>query len=394
MPALRITLLAVAVLGVFFRPRQVPLWAVPAAAAALAVVAGAISFGDAIDALDPLVEPLAFLLAAVPLALLLDRLGFFTAVAHRIDASAHLHLWMWVFAAAVTTLFNLDASVVLLTPLYVRIARRHGFDPVAAAFPPVLLASLASSALPVSNLTNLLAAERFDLGVADFAGRLGPASLAAVVVGYLAYRRTFSLEVVRDAVVEPVDGDALRRGIPIVVFVLVGFTVGDALGIPPWSVALVADVVLVAMTRSVPWRQVPVSAAVLAAALGVLAAAAAPHLGLDHVLGGSGVSGDLRAFGASIVGANMVNNLPALLVAMPALGDEAGSRLWAVLAGVNMGPVLVVTGSLAGLLWLDTARRLGVEVDARRYTSVGLRVGTPAVAAATLALILTRALAS
>jgi arsenical pump membrane protein len=96
----------------------------------------------------------------------------------------------------------------------------------------------------------------------------------------------------------------------------------------------------------------------------------------------------------AIVGANAVNNLPALLVALPALGAQPLPRIWALLAGVNMGPIFVVTGSLAGLLWMDTARRLGVHVEARRYTLVGLRVGLPAIAAATLVLLGTNALAS
>jgi arsenical pump membrane protein len=379
---------------VLARPRRVPVWAVPAAAVAAGLVAGAISVDDSLDAVHPLLEPLAFLLAAVPLALLLDRTGFFTAVAEHIGHRRHLHLWMWLFAAAVTAVFNLDAAVVLLTPLYVRIARRHGLDPIAAAFPPVLLASLASSVLPVSNLTNLLVAERNHLHFGDFVSGLGPASVAAIVVGYLAYRRLFSLHPVAPGEAAPVDDGAIARGAPVVAFVLLGFTLGDLVGIAPWTIALLADLALVAMTRTVPWRDLPVSAAALAASLGVLAASAAPHLGLDNLLDGSGAGGDVRVLALAVFGANAVNNLPAVLVGLPALGPDPGTRVWALLAGVNMGPVLLVTGSLAGLLWLDTARRLDVDVDARRYTSVGVRVGGPAILAAAAALVLTRGLAS
>jgi arsenical pump membrane protein len=393
-PTLRIVLLVVGVVGVLVRPARTPVWAVPAAAVALGLVLGATSVDDTLDSLHPLVEPLAFLLAAVPLALLLDRTGFFAAVAGHIGHRRHLHLWLWLFAAAVTAVFNLDAAVVLLTPLYVRIARRHGIDPIAAAFPPVLLASLASSLLPVSNLTNLLAAERTELDARDFLTGLGPASAAAIVVGYFAYRRVFSLHPVSPGAADMVDDRALLRGAPIVAFVLVGFTLGDLVGVAPWTVALVADLALIAMTRTVPWRDLPVSAAALAAALGVLAASAAPHLRLDRVLEGSGAGGDVRVLALAVLGANAVNNLPAVLVGLPALGSDPGTRVWALLAGVNMGPVLLVTGSLAGLLWLDTARRLDVDVDARRYTSVGVRVGGPALLAATGALLLTRGLAS
>ena len=87
-----------------------------------------------------------------------------------------------------TVLFNLDAAVVLLTPLYVRIAARHGDDPVALAFIPALMASLASTVLPVSNLTNLVVVEHIDLGAGDFLRHAAPAAIAAVVVGWFAYR--------------------------------------------------------------------------------------------------------------------------------------------------------------------------------------------------------------
>ena len=79
----------------------------------------------------------------------------------------HLRLGLWVLAAAVTVLINLDAAVVLLTPLYVRIAERHGEDPLALAFVPALMASLASTVLPVSKLTNLVVAGKLDVGSAD-----------------------------------------------------------------------------------------------------------------------------------------------------------------------------------------------------------------------------------
>jgi arsenical pump membrane protein len=393
-PALRLVLLGLAVVGVLLRPKRLPVATIPVALVLVALATTATTPSAARHALHQLYAPLAFLLLAVPLAVMLDRLGFFNAVAARIDHTRHLHLGLWLFAAAVTTLFNLDASVVLLTPLYVRIARRHGLDPVTLAFPPVLLAMLGSGALPVSNLTNLLAAERFDVGAVDFLTRLGPASIAAILVGYAAYRHALPNQPATSPTAEPVDERALVRGIPVVVFVLLGFTLGDAFGVPAWAVALVADVALIGMVRAWPWRTVPVDAALLAAALGVLAAAAAPHLGLHHLLAESGsrAATDVKVFAIAAAGANLVNNLPALLVAMPALGPAPGHRLWALLLGVNLGPILVISGSLAGLLWLDMARRLGVAVDARTFSRIGIRVGLPAMAAALAVLLLTNAL--
>ena len=49
-----------------------------------------------------------------------------------------------------------------------------------------------------------------------------------------------------------------------------------------------------------------------------------------------------------------------------------------MLFGLNAGPTLVITGSLAGLLWQASARASGVHVTAREYSRVGVIVGVPA----------------
>jgi len=56
--------------------------------------------------------------------------------------------------------------------------------------------------------------------------------------------------------------------------------------------------------------------------------------------------------------------------------------VWPLLIGSNIGPVLVISGALSGLLWRDTAGALGVRVSGRRYSAIGLRVGLPALIAA------------
>ncbi len=332
-------------------------------------------------ALDALAAPLGFLLVAVPLAVVLDEVGFFSSVAALVDGGRHLRLGLWVLAAAVTVLFNLDAAVVLLTPLYIRIADRRGEDPLALAFIPALLASLASTVLPVSNLTNLIVAERLDLGAGDFLVHAAPSAVAAVVVGWFAYSRCFPAPVAADPTPERVDPRALRIGIPVVVWLLVGFTLGERLGVPAWAVAAVALGALVAVTRSLPVTTVPVGPAVLALALGTLAVAAAPDLHLDTLFEVHGRAGEAAVFGAAAVGANVMNNLPATVVSLPSLAMQP-HRAWALLLGVNLGPLLWVTGALSTLLWQSTLTRLGHPVTARRYASVGWRVGVPALVVA------------
>src|SRR4029079_7834130 len=186
------------------------------------------------DQLAELAPALAFLLAAVPLATLLDRLGFFRSAAARLTGQRGTSvLALWVLAAATTVVLNLDTTIVLLTPLYVRIARRADADPVALALVPLLLASLASSVLPVSNLTNLVVAERVDLTTAGLVTHLGLPSLVAVVVGWWGYARRHPTRLGRPAVRDLVDRRALRVGGAVVVAVLVGFVLRPLVGSAP-----------------------------------------------------------------------------------------------------------------------------------------------------------------
>jgi arsenical pump membrane protein len=145
-------------------------------------------------------------------------------------------------------------------------------------------------------------------------------------------------------------------------------------------------VVLALVARSAPVRSVPLGAALVAASLAVLAASVAAHVDLSSLLGdGEGPLGIARITGAGALLANGSNNLPAFLVGRPAL-PPGDAPTWAWLLGVNIGPTLLVTASLSGLLWRETMRREGVPVRVVEYLRVGARVGLPALVAATAVL--------
>jgi arsenical pump membrane protein len=428
-----LALLAVGVVGALGFPPVFPNWCLPSVAAVAALVAGVIGPGGAGDAVRPLLQPIAFLVAAVPLAVLLDQLGFFTGLAARVTRGGGGAGHLWVMAALVTTVLNLDASVVLLTPLYVRVARERGWDVLGLAVQPVLLACLASCALPVSNLTNLIVVAWDGASTGQFLAYLALPSLVATVVGWLFYKRAVGARVAvpagppaatePPASVERVAGPAgapdateppgsvdqvavpagppaatepsarpdpggFRSGVVVVGALLVGFTCGPLVGLQPWAVAVIADGVLVGLVAartgrwSLPWRHLPAGTAVVVLGLGVLAAGAGRYLPLASLLRGSGPADLARDMGLAAAGANVVNNLPALLVALPHLGHHPTPATWAVLLGVNTGPVILVSGSLASLLWMATLHRLGVKARPADFARFGATVGLPATACA------------
>ena len=172
-------------------------------------------------------------------------------------------------------------------------------------------------------------------------------------------------------------------GVPIICALTIGFTLGDSLGIPAWAVATVADVVLMALLRRVPWKALPLSTAAMVLAIGVLSVAATPHLHVEQLLRGSGAIAQLKVVLVCALMAALINNLPAALIVFAAV---APPLRWAALLGVNLGPLLTLHGSLAGLLWQDSLGRLGVTVTTQRYQAVAWRVGLPAAVAAALTL--------
>ncbi len=387
---LSVVLLVAGVAGALARPSGLPAWAVPVAAAAVAV-AGPVSITEARSSVGPLVEPVAFLLFAVPLAAQLDRLGFFDAAAARVRGR-HAPVGLWALAALTVAVLNLDAAVVLLTPLYIRIARSWDVDPVPYAFVPALLACLASSALPVSNLTNLVVVERLEVGAGSFLSELGGPTVAACTVGYLLWRRALRPALpAAGGVPARGHGKALLGGAAVIALLVVGFVPGRALGLEAWMVAGAVNVLLLLCdrrTRPWPWSSVPWGTAVLVSTLAVLAGGAAPALPVEDLLGSGGGIAVARSAAVGAVTANAVNNLPALLLALDALNaTRVSPAIWALLLGVNAGPVVLVTGSLSGVLWLDATRREGVDVGPGNYARVGIAVGVPSFAAAVAVLL-------
>jgi arsenical pump membrane protein len=105
---------------------------------------------------------------------------------------------------------------------------------------------------------------------------------------------------------------------------------------------------------------------------------------------GSSLPALLAITGVAAVLANVVNNLPAVLVLLPVvtgLGPLAGAGpVLAVLIGVNIGPNLTYAGSLATLLWRRLLAERDHETDLGEFTRLGLLTVPVALVIATAAL--------
>jgi arsenical pump membrane protein len=106
----------------------------------------------------------------------------------------------------------------------------------------------------------------------------------------------------------------------------------------------------------------------------------------DVLPDGAGLPALLATTALAAVLANLLNNLPALLVLLPAATAAGTPTVLAVLIGVNAGPNLTYAGSLATLLWRRVLRARDAEPSHRDFHLLGALTVPPVLIGATIAL--------
>jgi arsenical pump membrane protein len=399
--ALALVALAAALVAAVARDRLAPEALVALGGAAVLLAAGVLGPAAAWDEAKALGPTLALLAALLVLGDGCERAGLFDALAVRIAAAARgsgrrLLTLVVVAAALVTAVLGLDATVVLLTPAVLVAAGRARLPARPSAYACTHLANSASLLLPVSNLTNLLAFRAAHVSFVRFAGLMALPWLVAIAIERLALGRFFRAEATAVAARADAGGAPPLPRPPLVVLAatLAGFALSGPLGIDPaWPAAAGALALALCAPRArfaqvAGALDVPLLAFVLG--LGVIVRGVTAH-GIGDALGGLVPDGDalgalLAAAGIAAVLANVLNNLPALLVLLPAAASAGPSVVLAVLIGVNAGPNLTYTGSLATLLWRRVLHERDAAPDLGAFTRLGLLTVPPILVSATVAL--------
>jgi arsenical pump membrane protein len=356
-----------------------------------------------LDVADRVWPVLLFLALIQVVADLCDDAGLFDVSAHvaaRMAGGSRLRLFLLftLLATVCTWVLSIDTTAVLLAPIGLALAAELGLAALPFAFASVWLANSASLLLPVSNLTNLLAQSHLGAGGAEFVRATWRPQLAVLVVVLvvLLVRHRVALRGGYDVPRTLPTFDPALLWLSLVVVVAIGPAI--VLGVPAWVVALVGAVALVLgfvvrrpeavrpgrLVRLVPWSVIAF-AVVLFAVVEVVVEEGSSLL--DAFFGTGDSLGSLfQLAGSTGVLANVVNNLPAYLVVEPF--THSADRLVTALVAVNVGPMLLVWGSLANLLWLRACRARGLEISAVRFGLEGLLVVPLAVAAGVLAVSL------
>ncbi len=402
---------AVSIAGVLLRPRGSPEWLWALGGAAALVAFGLLPAREALAAAGRGGDVYCFLAGMMVLAELARREGVFDWVAgHAVHAArgSRMRLFVLVYLAgvAVTVVLSNDATAVVLTPAVAAAVRRAQAAPLPYLFSCAFIANAASFVLPISNPANLVVFANHLPHLAAWLGSFALPSLTSIVATFAALALMSSSDltgkleqVPAPAGLTPTGGITLG-GIGATAFALI---VASGFGAPLGAVTLVcaALVFAVVAVSDRPLLRNPAAGVswgvlVLVAGLFVLVAgvektgalAAALHA-VDVVanwppwLGGAGV-----ALAAALL-SNVTNNLPAGLIAGNAVAHLGGGAALtgATAIGIDLGPNLSVTGSLATLLWLAALRRESIEVNAATFLRAGVVVMPPALIAALASLV-------
>ena len=404
---------ALATLGVIVRPFSWPeaIWAV--LGAALLVVLGLLPWQVALDGVAKGTDVYLFLVGMMLLAEIARKEGLFDwlaglAVRAAKGSPTRLFLLIYIVGTVVTVFLSNDACAVVLTPAVYAAAKAADAEPLPYLFICAFIANAASFVLPISNPANLVVFATDMPPLGQWLATFALPSVLAIVATYAVLRLTQNARLKGQTIKTDVEtvslglgGKVAGLGIIATAGALIGASAaGIELGLPTFVAGLATTLLVVALNRGglvevvkdVSWAVLPLVAGlfVLVEALektGILTLLADTLKGYAQgdPTATAWAGGALVAFGT-----NFVNNLPAGLLAGAAVqaADVSHKVAGAILIGVDLGPNLSVTGSLATILWLTAIRREGEDVSAWQFLKLGLLVMPPALVLALGALLL------
>ena len=335
-------------------------------------------------------SPFVLVTGLLLIGLIADADGLFAAAGHRLARTAPNGVVLFVGAVAVvgavTAALNLDTSVAFLTPVLVYTARSRGEGEAPLLYGCLLLSNAGSLFLPGSNLTNLIVVGHLHLNGGQFLAHTWAAALAGLVVtaAVVAVAEHRALRVrVEDPT--PADRPALGLGLVAVVAAAVLVVVLHNPAIPVAALGVTGVGVRLATRAEQPRRVVAVlGIPVLVGLFGVAVALGT----LGRVWSGPAtLMSHLDLWGTGLVAAVssvLLNNLPAASL----FAARVPAHPLAMLVGLNLGPNLFVTGSLAWFLWLRAARTAGARPSIAKASRIGVFAVPLSMAAALGALVL------
>jgi arsenical pump membrane protein len=401
---------AVATLGVIVRPWNWPEFVWAMAGAAMLVLCNLLSWQVAVAAVGRGIDVYLFLIGMMLLSEVARREGLFDwlatqAVTRARGSAKRLFLIIYVVGTLVTVFLSNDATAVVMTPAVYAATRAAQVEPLPYLFICAFIANAASFVLPIGNPANLVVFGEQMPALPEWLRYFAGPSLVAILATYIVLRLTQRAAL--DAKVAATEGASpltfggklAAIGIALTGVALLSASAFDRpLGLTAFcaGASLTAVVLVIArqsplpILKDVSWSMLPLVAGLFVLVAGLNQTGVLSEL-VRSLRDAAVASPQATSWVAGIVvavGSNLVNNLPMGLIAATAshAARVPAHVAGAILIGVDLGPNLSVTGSLATILWLIALRREGVNIAPLRFLRLGLIVMPPALLLSLLAL--------
>lgn len=355
------------------------------------VLFGVMTFPEAIGLIDW--DTIALLLGMMVLIGALQQDGYTQALATALFRKARTGKQLLVvivaFSAIASAFLVNDAVVLVLTPLVVAVCRDRGINPVPYLLATAMASNVGGTATITGNPQNVLIGIRSGITFGKFLLALFPVALAAGLVLILLVRMLYAkdLAIVPSLRSSVTAGDQqaasrLRLSIVILASVVVGFIISPLIGVGLPLIALTGAGLALLASRSWPaeiYRHVNWLLLVFFAGLFVVIFAAVEaglfDAAVERIRLEDGLPGIALLHGASLVGSQVVSNVPFTMLMLPVLEARPSDPFWLSLAaGATLAGNLTLMGSVANLIVAETAAGLGVRIGFWQFLRLGLPV--------------------
>ena len=337
----------------------------------------------------------------------LDDYGFFEYCASRaLNASKNdgksLFMYTFVVVSIISLFAGNDVVILTTTPIILLFCRNARINPKPYMYAAFFAANTFSMPLYIGNLTNILIGDSFKLDYFGFTKYMLLPTLAAAFVNYYLMRYIFRKQIpqsfhLQDGVIRPIKNKFyVGLGLVVLLAVIVLGGIANYYRIPLSVVTVIGALILLAFERRffyrikrVSWNVVLFVIGLFIVLKGLEVSNVAGHAGEILFASNNNLLAATISFSLlSALTCNLVNNIPmtAMMLSIIQNADLSSAMntamAYSLVIGSNLGANFTTFGALAGILWLESARRYGWSTTMTDFLKIGLFITPIAIIAA------------